>query len=113
MKPETYSVHRFRKALWQFTGGRLAQAAARVVLVLALVRILPMHDYGAYMLISGTAELMLQVGSFGILPLMQRYLPQMLTTLPLKRLHRFVALLVTSQAAALSLIALTLWTFWD
>ena len=113
MKPETYSVRRFRKALWQFVGGRLAQAAARAVLVLALVRILPVQDYGAYMLISGTAELLLQVGSFGILPLMQRYLPQMLTTLPLQRLYRFVAFLVTAQTAALSLIAFTLWTFWD
>jgi O-antigen/teichoic acid export membrane protein len=113
MKPETYSVHRFRKALWQFGGGRLAQAAARVVLVLALVRILPVHDYGAYMLIFGTAELMLQLGSFGILPLMQRYLPQMLTTLPLARLYRFVASLITAQAVALGLIAFVVWSFWD
>ena len=113
MKPETYSVHRFRKALWQFVGGRLAQAAARVVLVLALVRILPVHDYGAYMLIFGTAELMLQVGSLGILPLMQRYLPQMLTTLPLASLYRFVASLITAQAVALGLVAFALWSFWD
>jgi O-antigen/teichoic acid export membrane protein len=113
MKSGTYSVHRFRKAVWQFVGGRLVQAAARAVLVLALVRILPLHDYGAYMLIAGTAELMLQVGSFGILPLMQRYLPQMLNTLPLKRLYRFVGFLVTAQIAMLSLIALALWTFWD
>src|SRR5688572_27349582 len=97
MKPEAYSVHRFRKALLQFVGGRLAQAAARAVLVLALVRILPIEDYGAYMLITGTAELLLQVGSFGILPLMQRYLPQMVTTLPLKRLYRFVGFLIAAQ----------------
>lgn len=113
MKPETYSVHRFRKALWQFVGGRLAQAAARVVLVLALVRILPVHDYGAYMLIFGTAELMLQVGSLGILPLMQRYLPQMLTTLPLASLYRFVASLITAQAVALGLVAFAVWSYWD
>jgi O-antigen/teichoic acid export membrane protein len=113
MKPEAYSLHRFRKALWQFVGGRLAQAAARAVLVLALVRILPVRDYGAYMLISGTAELLLQVGSFGILPLMQRYLPQMLTTLPLKRLYRFVGFLIAAQTTALSLIAFVLWTYWD
>ena len=62
MKPEAYSVHRFRKAVLQFIGGRLAQAAARAVLVLVLVRILPIRDYGAYMLIVGTSELLLQVG---------------------------------------------------
>jgi O-antigen/teichoic acid export membrane protein len=113
MKSGAYSVHRFRKALLQFVGGRLAQAAARAVLVLALVRILPIEDYGAYMLITGTAELLLQVGSFGILPLMQRYLPQMVTTLPLKRLYRFVGFLVAVQTMALSLIAFALWTYWD
>jgi O-antigen/teichoic acid export membrane protein len=113
MKSEAYSVHRFRKALLQFVGGRLAQAAARAVLVLALVRILPVRDYGAYMLISGTAELLLQVGSFGILPLMQRYLPQMLTTLPLERLKRFVAFLIAAQTVALTLIAFVLWSYWD
>jgi O-antigen/teichoic acid export membrane protein len=82
MSAGAYSVGRFRKAALQLVGGRVAQAAARVVLVLAVVRVLPVEDYGAYMLIVGTAEMMLQVGSFGILPLAQRYLPQMLTTLP-------------------------------
>jgi O-antigen/teichoic acid export membrane protein len=113
MNPGTYSIPRFRRALWQFVGGRLAQAGARVVLVLALVRLLPVDDYGAYMLIFGAAELMLQVGSLGILPLMQRYLPQMLLTLPLTRLHGFVVSLITAQAVALGLIAFAIWTFWD
>ena len=70
------------------------------MLVLALVRILPVEDYGAYMLIVGTAEMLLQVGSFGILPLVQRYLPQMLTTLPLARLYRFVGFLCWRRLAA-------------
>lgn len=113
MKHEPYSVYRFRRSLKQFIGGRLGQAAGRAVLVLALVRILPVRDYGAYMLISGTAELLLQVGSFGILPLMQRYLPQMLTTLPLARLKRFVAFLIGAQTLGLALIAFVLWTYWD
>jgi O-antigen/teichoic acid export membrane protein len=113
MKSEAYSVHRFRKSLRQFVFGRLGQAVARAVLVLALVRILPVRDYGAYMLISGTAELLLQVGSFGILPLMQRYLPQMVTTLPLKRLKRFVAFLIAAQTFALTVIAFVLWSYWD
>ena len=56
MSGNTYSVKRFRKAMLQFVGGRLGQLAARAVLVLALVRILPVADYGAYMLIVGKAE---------------------------------------------------------
>jgi O-antigen/teichoic acid export membrane protein len=113
MSSEAYSVHRFRRALLQFVGGRLAQAAARAVLVLALVRVLPIVDYGAYMLIIGTAEMLLQVASFGILPLAQRYLPQMLTTLPIRKLYAFVAFLVVSQILVLTTIAVALGYFWE
>jgi O-antigen/teichoic acid export membrane protein len=112
MSAGAYSVGRFRRAAIQLVGGRVAQAAARVVLVLAVVRILPVEDYGAYMLIVGTAELMLQVGSFGILPLAQRYLPQMLTTLPLRRLYGFVAFLVGVQLAIFATIAGLIGAFW-
>ncbi|HET7204907.1 MAG TPA: hypothetical protein VFI92_16220 [Steroidobacteraceae bacterium] len=113
MPAAAYSVGRFRRAAVQLVGGRMAQAAARVVLVLAVVRILPVEDYGAYMLIVGTAEMMLQVGSFGILPLAQRYLPQMLTTLPLRRLYGFVAFLVLAQLAIFAGIAGLIAAFWD
>ena len=113
MPAGAYSVGRFRRAAVQLVGGRMAQAAARVVLVLAVVRILPVEDYGAYKLIVGTAEMMLQVGSFGILPLAQRYLPQMLTTLPLRKLYAFVAFLVVLQLAIFGAIAGLVWLFWD
>ena len=112
MSQQVYSVHRFRKALLQFVGGRLGQLAARAVLVLALVRILPVADYGAYMLIVGTAELLLQVGSFGILPLAQRYLPQLLTTLPIRKLYSFVTFLVVAQLVVLTIIAAVLGWYW-
>ena len=113
MSTQAYSVHRFRKALLQFVGGRLGQLAARAVLVLALVRILPVADYGAYMLIVGTAELLLQVGSCGILPLAQRYLPQMLTTVPIRTLNRFVAFMVVAQLVVLTIIAAVLGWYWN
>lgn len=69
MASDVYSLGRFRRALLQLVGGRAVQAAARVVLVLALVRVLPVEEFAAYMLIVGAAELLLQVGSFGMLPL--------------------------------------------
>jgi O-antigen/teichoic acid export membrane protein len=113
MAAGAYSVGRFRLAALQLVGGRVAQAVARVVLVLAVVRVLPVADYGAYMLIVGTAEMLLQVGSFGILPLAQRYLPQMLTTLSLRRLYGFVAFLVLAQLLVFATIAALLHGFWD
>jgi O-antigen/teichoic acid export membrane protein len=110
---EVYSVLRFRRALLQFVGGRIGQLVARAVLVLVLVRILPVADYGAYMLVVGTAELLLQVGSCGILPLAQRYLPQMLTTLPLRKLYAFVGFLIGAQLVVLTIIAGVLGWYWS
>lgn len=113
MRGRPYSVHRFRRALLQFVGGRLAQAAARAILVLLLIRVLPVEDYGAYMLIVGTAELLLQVGSFGILPTMQRYLPQLLGTLSLRRLYAFVTTMIFAQMAILAGVAYAVSLAWD
>lgn len=113
MTSDTYRVERVRRALVHFVGGRVVQAAARALLVLVLVRILPVADYGAYMLIIGTAELLLQFGSFGILAIAQRYLPQFIRTLPLQTLYRFIAFLVLSQLAILGLLSGVLWWFWS
>ncbi len=112
MTDQPYRIARFRKALVHFIGGRAAQAFARAALLLVLVRLLEVADYGVYMLIIGLSETLLQVASFGILPVGQRYLPQMLTTLPIKKLYAFVALLASTQIAILCLIALTLAKYW-
>lgn len=109
---ETYGVGRFRRALLQFAGARAVQALARVLLVLALVRVLPIADYGAYMLILGSAEMLLQLASLGIVPVAQRYLPQMLTTLPKHRLYAFVAGLLLAQLAVLSIVGFAVTEFW-
>jgi O-antigen/teichoic acid export membrane protein len=110
---EPYSVGRFRRALLQFAGARVVQALARVLLVLALVRVLPIADYGAYMLILGTSELLLQLASLGIVPVAQRYLPQLLTSLPRRRLYAFVAGLMFAQLAVLSLVGLAAAESWS
>ena len=112
MRSEVYSVHRFRAALLQLVGGRMAQAGARMVLVLALVRVLPIEEFGAYMLIVGAAELLLQVGSCGILPLAQRYIPQLLPVLPTHRMQRFILGLVVMQVSVLAVATLLIGHYW-
>ncbi len=101
-----------RRALIHFVTGRIVQAGARMLLVLVLVRLLPLRDYGAYMLLVGLAEMLLQVASFGILPMGRRYLPQMLTTLPAHRLYRFVGLLIGVQMLVLAVISAAIWSTW-
>lgn len=112
MRSEVYSVRRFRSALLQLVGGRMAQAGARIVLVLALVRVLPVEEFGAYMLIVGAAELLLQIGSFGILPLAQRYIPQLLPALPTHKMQRFILGLVAVQVSVMAVAALLIGYFW-
>lgn len=112
MRNGVYSVGRFRTALLQLVGGRVAQAGARMVLVLALVRVLPVEEFAAYMLIVGAAELLLQIGSCGILPLAQRYVPQLLSVLPTERMQRFISGLVVMQIVVLAIAALLIGHYW-
>jgi O-antigen/teichoic acid export membrane protein len=112
MRSEIYSLGRFRRALLQLVGGRVAQATARVVLVLTLVRVLEVEEFGAYMLIIGAAELLLQVGSFGLLPLAQRYVPQLIPLLPTRTMQRFIIGLVVLQVTVLAVAASLIGYYW-
>lgn len=112
MASQPYGVARFRRAIIQFVAGRITQGVGRGLLVLALVRLLSVTDYGAYMLLVGLAEMMTQVCSFGILPVGQRYLPQMIITLSAAKLYRFVSALIFLQMGILCIVTMGLWRFW-
>lgn len=107
-----YGVSRLRRALVHFISGRAVQAVARALLVLVLVRLLDIGDFGAYMLLVGLSEMLLEVASFGLLPVGQRYLPELITTLPGGKLYRFVSLISFLQIVILCLITACLWQTW-
>lgn len=113
MSTSAYKTERLRRALMYFVGGRAIQAVGRIVSILLMVRILAVADYGAYMLIIGTAEMLLMVTSFGLVPVAQRYLPQLLGTQPIGSLYRFVALLVVTHLMIIATIAYLLGFFWE
>jgi O-antigen/teichoic acid export membrane protein len=73
---------------------------------------LDIADYGAYMLIIGVAEMLIQVASFGLLPVGQRYLPQLLTELSARHFYRFVLGLNVAQFLVLAALTLILWRTW-
>lgn len=112
MPRQIYGVSRFRRAIFHFIGGRITQAVGRAILLLVLVRLLPVEDYGVYMLLVGLSEMMLQVASFGILPVGQRYLPKMINTLPIRKLYQFVSTLISLQMVILALITAGMMHFW-
>jgi O-antigen/teichoic acid export membrane protein len=109
----TYAVVRLRRAVLYFAGGRLVQVLARAALVLLVVRLLPIEDYGAYMLVVGIAEMMLQLGSLGLMSVGQRFLPEIVDKAGRRQVKRFVWLLTAGQLAVLSLLCMAAWHFWD
>jgi len=113
MTSHGYSIDRVRKALIHFIGGRAVQAAARAILLLMLVRLLSVEDYGAYMLLVGLSEMMLAVASFGIVPIGRRYTPQMAQTLKPAKLKRFIAMMVVIQALLLISVTFAIFYYWN
>lgn len=107
-----YGIVRLRRAIVQFITGRIVQALGRMALLLILVRVLTTADFGAYMLIVGLSEMMLQLASFGLLPLGRRYIPQLIGNVPAQSLFGLVAALVFLQLAVLGLITFVIWQVW-
>lgn len=112
MNKQPYSITRLRRAIVHFIGGRVIQAGARAILLLVLVRLLEVEDYGAYMLLVGLSEMMLLVASFGVVSVGQRYIPQMVPVLPALKMYRFVFTLVLLQVAALCVVMLGISPIW-
>lgn len=113
MGENVYGAARLRRAAIHFVTGRLVQALARAALILIIVRILPVEDYGAYMLIIGLAETVLLIASLGIVPVGQRYLPELVMTLKPAKLKRFVLFLLVAQTLVLIALSLAAWAGWS
>lgn len=109
---DVYSVKRFRRGFAAFVTGRVAQASARAVLLLLLVRLLSPADYGFYMLLIGLSEMLLELAGFGLLPAAQRFVPQLVERVGHRRLLRFVLSIAALQLAVIVAVALTLRANW-
>jgi hypothetical protein len=110
---ELYSVQRLRRAVTRFLGGQVLQALGYAAVLLLLVRLLPVRDYGAYMLLSGLAEMTLIVASFGLLSTGRRYLPQVIVSSSRRHLFGFVFAIVGLQLGILATLTVLLWRHWD
>lgn len=112
MSNDPYSVSSVRKGLLHFLGGRIAQAIARALLLLLLVRLLPLADYGAYMLVVGLSETMLRLASFGIVPVGQRFLPQLASQCSSASTNYFCMSLIGLQWIALLVVVVLVGQYW-
>ncbi|MEM1230016.1 MAG: hypothetical protein AAGI15_05720 [Pseudomonadota bacterium] len=109
---EVYSVKRFRRGFAAFLTGRVAQAAARAVLLLLLVRLLVPADYGFYMLLIGLSEMLLELAGLGLLPAAQRFIPQLVERVGHARLRRFVLAIAGLQMLVVVAVATAIRLNW-
>ena len=75
MRGEIYSGGAVRRAAWQFLSGKAASALLTFVILLWLVRLLPVAEYGAYVVLIAGTELGFAVGGLGLAWLAARDLP--------------------------------------
>lgn len=80
MKPNLfYTGNRFRDALLAFMFGRAMQGLAHFILMLWVVRLLGLSDYGAYMTLWGIVDMTAPLSSLGMLEAARRFLPDLAT----------------------------------
>ncbi len=113
MTSSFYKLDDFRRAILHFIGGRFVQAVARAILLLVLVRLLSDSDYGAYMLIVGISELLLEPATFGLVPVSQRYIPEIVPNATRQEATGFVGRLIGLQMLAIAVVVAVFYVFRD
>lgn len=78
MRRAIYSGAAVRRAAWQFLTGKAISALLTFVILLWLVRLLPVADYGAYVLLIAGTELGFALAAVGLPWLAARHLPEYL-----------------------------------
>ncbi len=108
---DRYALPRIRRGLVYFLSGRAVQAVSSAVLLLSLIRVLNIEDYGAYVIALGIVETMTPLSSFGLVQAVQYYVPQ-LAQGRRADLVRFVGILFFLRVLILAVFAAGVWLFW-
>ena len=112
MSQSPYSGPALRASIAQFLSGKAASALLTFVLLLWLVRLLPVRDYGAYVTFVAALELGALIANLGLPWLAARYLPEYRLHAIGRRLQAFtwwiVCCLAAVQLAWALLLALAL-----
>ena len=103
---DAYSTAALRQATWYFLSGKAASASLNVTLLLALVRLLPVADYGAYATFVALIELGYALAGLGLPWLAARQLPEFRLKADGRSLRALAQRLLAWQA--LALLGLTL-----
>jgi O-antigen/teichoic acid export membrane protein len=112
MSHSPFSGAKFRKAIRYFVVGRAAQAVATLAVTLLAVRFLAPAPYGIYMILWGLVELGSPLTSLGLLPAVQRFLPELAERGTPERLGRFVSSMLIARFGLILIGSGVVIAFW-
>lgn len=105
MNGHPYSSIALRRAAWHFLSGKVVSGLLTFLLLLWLVRLLPIAEYGAYVSLVAAAELAYALGGLGLPWASARYLPEARLHARPEVLRRLIWRLLFWQAGALLFLA--------
>jgi O-antigen/teichoic acid export membrane protein len=108
MSVPAYSGAALKRSAWHFLSGKAASALLTFLILLWVVRLLPVAEYGVYVTLVAGMELAMAIATLGLPWLAARYVPEFRLHAPGARLRRLVLSLVGWNAVALVGVAATL-----
>lgn len=105
MTQSVYSGLALKRAAWNFITGRILSAALTFAILLWLVRLLPLPEYGAYVVLIASAEIGYAVAGLGLPWLTARFVPEYRLNGNGASLAKLCVRLIYWQAAALLCLA--------
>ncbi|NLD69600.1 MAG: oligosaccharide flippase family protein [Limnobacter sp.] len=104
-----YSLARFRSNLLSFAAGRTISAVTSFTIFVLLARSLPVADYGRYLTLLATIELILLYSSLGIPWVAIRFVPEYREKASSQQLYRLLLGLVLANSLPMLVVLLMLW----
>jgi O-antigen/teichoic acid export membrane protein len=75
MSVHPYSSAELRRSTWHFLSGKMVSGLLTIAILLWLVRLLPVAEYGAYVSLIAAAELGFALGDMGLTWAAARFMP--------------------------------------
>jgi O-antigen/teichoic acid export membrane protein len=105
MSAHPYSAAALRRGAWQFLSGKAVSGLLTFAILLVLVRLLPVAEYGAYVSLIAAAELAYALGGLGLPWAAARFLPDARLHAPAADTRRLALRLLGWQVGILSALA--------
>lgn len=100
MTESTYSGNSIRRNAWHYLSGKAVSGLITFFVLLWLVRVLPLHDYGVLVTFIATVELGYAIAGMGLQWAAVRYLPEFQLQASGSQLKRIILILLGWQSTA-------------